>query len=182
MLDPYQPSDSDPFDSVKAAHLLSRTGFGGSEKEVAHSQALGPSDALDEMLDFPDAPAEEQSQSDLPDFSDIDGIPTNYQEYFRQLRNASEADKKELRQRFNQANQEIFMTTSHWWLNRMAYGSYPMQEKLALFWHGHFTSGAREERLTELLWKQNETLRQIARRISGKWSTPSAAIRPCWII
>ena len=30
MLAPYQPSAEDPFDSIKAAHLLNRAGFGES--------------------------------------------------------------------------------------------------------------------------------------------------------
>src|SRR5580658_1212812 len=109
LLQPYTPTDSDPFDNVKAAHLLNRAGFGGTEKEIEHVRSIGPAAALDELLDFPDAPAEEQSQTDLPDLSAIDGIPSSYQEYFRQIRSKSEADKRELRQRFNQANQEVLM-------------------------------------------------------------------------
>ena len=34
-LQPYRPTDADPFDGVKAAHLLNRAGFGGSPGEVA---------------------------------------------------------------------------------------------------------------------------------------------------
>jgi Protein of unknown function (DUF1800) len=168
LLQPYTPTDSDPFDNVKAAHLLNRAGFGGTEKEIEHVRSIGPEAALDELLDFPDAPAEEQSQTDLPDLSAIDGIPSSYQEYFRQIRSKSEADKRELRQRFNQANQEVLMATSHWWMNRMAYGPHPLQEKLTLFWHGHFTSGAKEERLTALLWQQNELLRRYSAANFGK--------------
>ena len=34
LLEPYQPSDAEPFDAVKAAHLLNRAGFGGTPEEV----------------------------------------------------------------------------------------------------------------------------------------------------
>ena len=49
-----------------------------------------------------------------------------------------------------------------WWLNRMATGSSPLQEKLTLFWHGHFTTSARDERSAMLMWRQNELLRRYA--------------------
>jgi uncharacterized protein (DUF1800 family) len=168
LLEPYTPTDGDPFDSVKAAHLLNRAGFGGTEKEIENIRSIGPEAALDQMMDFPDAAAEEQSQTDVPDLSAIDGIPNSFQEFYRQLRNKSEADKKELRQRFNTANQEVLMAMSHWWMQRMAYGAYPMQEKLTLFWHGHFTSSARDERASSLMWKQNELLRRYAAGNFGK--------------
>jgi len=48
----------------------------------------------------------------------------------------------------------------NWWLKRMAYGQYPLQEKLTFFWSGHFTTSARDERAASLMWQQNETLRQ----------------------
>ncbi len=50
--------------------------------------------------------------------------------------------------------------TSTWWLKRMAYGPHPLQEKLTLFWHGHFTTSARDERAALLMWNQNELLRR----------------------
>jgi hypothetical protein len=33
-LQPFEPSLSDPFDAVKAAHLMNRAGFGGTTDEV----------------------------------------------------------------------------------------------------------------------------------------------------
>jgi uncharacterized protein (DUF1800 family) len=44
----------------------------------------------------------------------------------------------------------------------MAVGPFPAQEKLTLFWHGHFTTSARDERSAWLMWQQNETLRRNA--------------------
>ena len=67
-----------------------------------------------------------------------------------------------LQQRLNQANQEALRATAMWWINRMAHGPYPLHEKLTFFWHGHFTTSARDERSAWLMWQQNETLRQFA--------------------
>ena len=33
-LQPYKPTSADPFDAIKAAHLLNRAGFGGTPREV----------------------------------------------------------------------------------------------------------------------------------------------------
>ena len=60
MLEPYQPTSDDPFDSVKAAHLLNRAGFGGTLAEIKQVQKLGPQAAVDWLLDFPNATADEQ--------------------------------------------------------------------------------------------------------------------------
>jgi uncharacterized protein (DUF1800 family) len=59
-------------------------------------------------------------------------------------------------------NREAMTETMKWWLNRMQSGAYPLQEKLTLFWHGHFTTSARDERNAASMWQQNETLRRNA--------------------
>ena len=58
-LEPYEPSSQDPFDRVKAAHLLNRAGFGGTEAEVQKVMKLGPTAAVEWLMDFPDKSADE---------------------------------------------------------------------------------------------------------------------------
>jgi len=163
LLAPYVPSESDPFDDVKAAHLLNRAGFGGTPDEVARVQKLGPQRAVEWLLDFPDAPAvEEEDENSSPDLSSIAGSPADFRAYYRQLRGKSPDEKKQLQQQFMQANRQAVEATTGWWLNRLAFGKYPLQEKLTFFWHGHFTTSAKDERAALLMWKQNELLRQNA--------------------
>jgi uncharacterized protein (DUF1800 family) len=163
LLQKYEPTDADPFDAVKAAHLLSRAGFGGTQEEIEHVRSIGPQAAADEMLDFPDIPAEEQSETDLPDLSAIDGLPKTFRDIRLQLAGAADpVAKQKIRQAINLANMQVLMTTMDWWLKRMAYGPYPMQEKLTLFWHGHFTTSAKDEHMAALMWRQNELLRSSA--------------------
>jgi hypothetical protein len=146
LLQPYKPTDDDPFDAVKAAHLLNRAGFGGRPDEIERVLKLGPQDAVDWLMDFPDAPAEEQSQTDQPDLSPIDGYPKNFRELRDRLANKSPDERKALINMLMQANREAIIQVSAWWMKRMAYGPYPLQEKLTFFWHGHFTSSAKYER------------------------------------
>jgi len=161
LLAQYVPTESDPFDDVKAAHLLNRAGFGGTPDEVARVQKLGPKQAVEWLLDFPDAPAEEELGNNVsPDLSSIAGSPSDFRQYYRQLRDKTPQEKKQLQQQFQQANRQALEATTAWWLNRMAFGQYPLQEKLTFFWHGHFTTSAKDERAALLMWKQNELLRE----------------------
>jgi len=51
-----------------------------------------------------------------------------------------------------------------WWLQRMRYTSWPLREKMTLFWHGHFATSTEKTRSSYLMWQQNETLRANALR------------------
>src|SRR5580658_6855088 len=162
MLSAYQPTDSDPFDEVKAAHLLNRAGFGGTDDEVQKILSLGPQKAVDHLLDFPDAPAQGSGDSG-PDLSSIADLPANFMQLRQQLKDAGDQQqRKMLQQKFQQSNREALDAIVKWWMNRMAFGPYPLQEKLTLFWHGHFTTSARDERAASLMWRQNELLRRYA--------------------
>src|SRR4051794_4457188 len=163
LLEAYEPSPGDPFDRVKAAHLLNRAGFGGTEEEVQKVIKLGPKGAVDWLLDFPNKSADEQDRSDVPDLSPIKGGPAgNFKELRRQLQSKTPAERKELMKQVQMANREAFMATFAWWMKRMASGPHALQEKLTLFWHGHFTTSFREEKATLLIWEQNELLRKMA--------------------
>jgi hypothetical protein len=173
LLTPYIPGESDPFDDVKAAHLLNRAGFGGTVEEVQKVRKMGPQNAADWLLDFPDAPSEEEDAGDSPDLGAIDGAPANFREYARKLVGKTPAEKKAIIQQFMQANRQAIEATIGWWLSRMAFGKYPLQEKLTFFWHGHFTTSAKDERAAILMWRQNELLRQNA---AGNFETFVRAI------
>jgi hypothetical protein len=169
LLESYRPTDTEPFDAVKAAHLLNRAGFGGTPEEVERVQKLGPQDAVDQLLDFPDAPAEEQSQTDVPILSSITGLPADFRQIYKSMQGKSDAEKKEIRQKFMMANREAINATVDWWLHRMAFGQHPLQEKLTLFWHGHFVTSAKDERSASAMWNQNELLRANALGNFGKF-------------
>jgi uncharacterized protein (DUF1800 family) len=51
---------------------------------------------------------------------------------------------------------------SGWWLHRMRHTPSPLLEKTTLFWHGHFATGADKVRDANLMYRQNEQLRQHA--------------------
>ena len=57
---------------------------------------------------------------------------------------------------------EIMRDLPGWWVQRMVATPNPLEEKMTLFWHGHFTSQARKVRDGRLLVWQNQLLRRGA--------------------
>jgi uncharacterized protein (DUF1800 family) len=53
-----------------------------------------------------------------------------------------------------------------WWLNRMAKGPRPFQEKMTLFWHSHFATSVEKVKSAYYMWRQNELFRRLA---TGNW-------------
>ena len=73
---------------------------------------------------------------------------------------------------------------THFWLDRMANDSpRPIQEKMALFWHGHFVSEFSKVGSAELMREQIDLYRtggltnigSIATTMSARWSLESGA-------
>src|SRR5947207_5271523 len=48
----------------------------------------------------------------------------------------------------------------------MAFGTRPLQEKMVLFWHGHFATSVEKVLESYLMWRQNELFRRLA---VGNW-------------
>ena len=51
-------------------------------------------------------------------------------------------------------------------MQRMARGPRPFQEKMVLFWHGHFATSVEKVRDAYFMWRQNELFRRLA---TGNW-------------
>jgi len=107
---------------------------------------LGPKGAVDWLLDFSNASADEQNSADVPDLSPIKGPAGNFRELRKQLQTQTPEQREQLMKQFQMANREAFMATFAWWMKRMAGGSHPLQEKLTLFWprplHHQLSRGA----------------------------------------
>ncbi len=134
MLSPIMPSE---WDERLARHLLSRAGFGVPRDRVAHLVRVGPTAAVNELVDFEDFP----SEPDLPDF-----IPDA--EVYRERRRAFELlgreERRKARQEFVVRERGQVQRLQAWWFERMTTTARPLEEKMTLFWHGHFATSAQK--------------------------------------
>ncbi|HEX3798480.1 MAG TPA: DUF1800 domain-containing protein [Verrucomicrobiae bacterium] len=147
------------WDYEMAAHLLNRAGFGGTPAEIERLAKLGHDGAVAHLVDFEKVP----DYGVNPDWAKPDP------ERAERLRKAREADpevRRQMQQEEQKMDRQRTVELRYWWLERMAYGSRPLQEKMTLFWHGHFATSIEKVRDPYLMWRQNDLFRQQG---TGYW-------------
>ncbi len=154
-----KPLSSDKWNYAAAAHLLNRAGFGGPPAEIQKLADLNHDQAVALLLDYEKIPDPTLN----PDWARPD--PTRA-ERVRALRDASPEEKKKMQQAEQQLQRQHMLELRGWWLQRMAAGPRPMQEKMVLFWHGHFATSEEKVREAYFMWRQNELFRRLA---TGNW-------------
>lgn len=167
-----------------AAHLLSRAGFGGPPREIEELVRLGPDKAVDRLVDFdaiadptpnpewakPDATRQDRERETRRVIGELQAelkkaaTPEERQEVLRKIEEARRKANAEDRR----IQAERMTELRGWWLERMAKGPRPLQEKLTLFWHGHFATSVTKVRDACYMWLQNDTFRRNA---AGNWRT-----------
>lgn len=160
-LEPFVPSASDPWDAAKAGHLLRRAGFGPLPTEVAAAVAAGPDRAVDALFAFSPEPPMPQI------FGDAIGAERQVDTTLGYIlaNHQRPKDHPELRALYevvNQAHGRAIVALTAWWLDRMATSPAPLQEKLTLFWHGHFTSSFGDVHDAMAIYYQNALFRRNA--------------------
>lgn len=135
-----------------AAHLLRRAGFGGTPEQITYLTSLGREGAVSYLVDY------ERIEGDLP-VPNVEGYEP------RRPRELLAMDKKERQKVIAQRRRDdrfVFEQVVSWWVEVMVSTPRPLEEKLVLFWHGHFTSGYREVKSAHAMLGQNELLRRHA--------------------
>ena len=159
-----------------AAHLLERAGFGGTPDEIQTLAKMSPAQAIARLVRF-----EGTDISQLPPF-EHSGVHDPGLEPFPPTRPAVTDLAKEKgealgikvkptgNRRLQPVVDEFFYwlrasvletnRVSYWWANRMLTSPRPLQEKMALFWHGHFASNEAKVRDYRKLLGQLELFQQ----------------------
>ena len=159
-----------------AAHLLERAGFGGTPEEIQALAKMTPAQAIARLVRF-----EGTDIGQLPPF-EHSGIHDAGLEPFPPTRPAVTDLAKEKgealgikvkpsgNRRLQPIVDEFFYwlrasvletnRVSYWWANRMLTSPRPLQEKMALFWHGHFASNEAKVRDYRKLLGQLELFQQ----------------------
>src|SRR5688572_21101436 len=175
-LSPIAPGD---WNAARAAHLLERAGFGGTPEDVARLAAMTPQRAVDSLVDYASVdnraakPFEESGVWD----PGMDPFPPSRAEAVRIGRERGEAlgvkvlpagSPRRLQpvvDKFFYGLRADTIETQRlgvWWANRMLTTNRPLEEKLTLFWHGHFATGNNKVRDYRMMLRQNQMLRARA--------------------
>jgi uncharacterized protein (DUF1800 family) len=148
-----EPLEAADWDHRKAAHLLDRAGFGGTLEEIAELAALPPVQAVDRLVKFQKVPQDERLH-DFPVQPYVAPPPTEDQtKYQRNL--------QVFFGRVSFDNGQI-EAARDWWLERMLLSKRPLEEKLALFWHGHLTTSNAGVYMSSEMIRQNQLFRRHA--------------------
>ena len=151
-----EPLPGTQWDTATAAHLMNRAGFGGSPQDIENLRQMGLPKAVSWFVDYEAIP----DKTPAPDWSQLDPQLLATREA---IRNAADPQTRQmLQQQQNQEENSQMADLRYWWIRRMALGPRPFQEKMTLFWHGHFATSFEKVRTPYFLWLQNETLRQHA--------------------
>jgi uncharacterized protein (DUF1800 family) len=138
---------SAPLSYEDARHLLNRTGFGATDAEIWRFTGVSREDAALKLLG-----ATRQRAATSPPPWAADPGPLRYP---RGGAGASEAARKQ----FQQEQIREGLQLRGWWLNEMLTTPSPLTEHMTLFWHNHFVSSQQKVKLSELMYRQNVTLR-----------------------
>jgi Protein of unknown function (DUF1800) len=154
-----KPIDKEKWDFTTAAHLLNRAGFGGTPDDIGRLAAMSPEQAVLSLINYEQIP----DSTPNPDWAKPD---PGRAERLMTLRNADPQTRKTMQQEEQRTQRQRSIELKHWWLERMTNGPRPLQEKMTLFWHGHFATSEQKVRDAYLMWKQNDLFRQHA---TGNW-------------
>lgn len=166
------PITSQQWNRTAARHLLERAGFGGTPAEIDALAALTPQQAVRQVVYFDgvDAgpgPAFEHSGVFKPG---LDPFPPSRPATTALAKKNGEALGVKVRPSGNRPAQAVVNEffywlrasrletdrVAYWWANRMLNSPRPLQEKMALFWHGHFATNEDKVRDYRKMLKQLE--------------------------
>ena len=167
----------------RAGHLIDRAGFGATPDEIAKLAAMTPVEAVASLVDYHAIPA------DLPPFDpsgvwdpSLRNFPVSRPQATQRAEKTGEAlgarVKPSGERRLQPVVDRFFYwlratvletrRLAFWWADRMVATNRPLEEKMALFWHGHFATG--EEKIRDYR-KMEQQLALLHREATGNFRT-----------
>jgi uncharacterized protein (DUF1800 family) len=167
------------WDYDKAAHLIERAGFGATPADIERLAAMTPEQVVDELINFTSIDNSATPAFDPSPIWDpgMDPFPKSRADAVRIARETGssmgvamlpEGESRRLQPVVNKffyglrSNAVETQRLATWFAERMLITRRPLEEKLTLFWHGHFATGSGKVRDTRMMLRQNEMLRANA--------------------
>jgi uncharacterized protein (DUF1800 family) len=169
-----KPLSDSQWNLQTARHLIARAGFDAPPSQVEQIHSLGLTKAVESLLQFQNPPP---SRS-LPRCAEEEADP---REFLKKLKSASPDERERLKMEARREMISRLQELQGWWLQRMIETPDPLQEKLTLFWHGHFATSFEKVKSPKIMWNQNEIFRNQG---MGKFSDllTSVSLDPAMLI
>ena len=160
-----KPLPADEFGYWQAQHLLNRAGFGGTPDQVRLLTQWGLEKSVAHLVNFRDLPVEAVA----PDRFRADIVRDLAPEERLAYRKAQQTQDEATVERFRRMEQERerqdrrqIREVQTWWLKRMIETPRPLEEKMTLFFHGHFATSYRTIENSYHMFRQNQLFRKHA--------------------
>lgn len=154
--DDLTPITAADWNADRAAHLLVHAGFGGTPAEIEALAARGPQQAVRSLVEYEATPNPRMQpfvESGLWDPS-LATFPESRPEATDRAEKSGSSMGVEVKPSGNRPVQPVSdrffywlratmletRRVGYWWANRMLQTTHPVEEKMALFWHGHFAT------------------------------------------
>ena len=175
--DDLQPLPTASWNRERAAHLLERAGFGATPSEVNRLAAMTAEQAVRTLVRY------ESIKQTLPAFDPSDSFDDGLDPFAVSrpaatdlARDKGEALGVKVKPAGNRRMQQVAdrflywlraskletQRVAYWWANRMLLTQRPLEEKMTLFWHGHFATSEEKVRDFRKMYLQNELFRSQA--------------------
>jgi uncharacterized protein (DUF1800 family) len=140
------------------AHLFRRAGFGLPPEELDHFTKLGVQGSVDYLIDY-DKVANPADRQYAP--PDLTAYSTRVDRALAADDLATTGNRAALQRETRAAFQAIKLVIQEWWVNRTLHTTRPLQEKMTLFWHGHFATAVSKTPAVQMM-HQNVIFRSLA--------------------
>jgi len=153
------------FGYEQARHLLWRAGFGGTPQQIQTLVGWGLEKSVDHLLN-PGNTGEEPIRPDRFDSSIMRPPNEEEKQAYRKAQKAQDEDLvakfRKMKQEQERKDREQINDMQKWWLKKMIETPRPLEEKMTLFWHGHFATSYRTIENSFHMFKQNQLFRTHA--------------------
>ncbi len=157
--------DSELFGEAQARHLLARAGFGGTPAQVRTLAGWGLERSVDYLLE-PDEIEDGRVEADLFDPNIMRPYTADQRAMYRAAQQRGDEDtlsqQRLQRQQRQRDDRRQMRELQRWWLTRMIETPKPLEEKMTLFWHGHFATSYRTIENSYHMFRQNQLFRKHA--------------------
>ncbi|MBK7642442.1 MAG: DUF1800 domain-containing protein [Planctomycetes bacterium] len=143
------------WDARHAEHLLNRAGFGARRAQIEAAVEKGMATCVDELIEKR---------------ADVDPVLIQRPEEpsKREMRELDADQRRNVQREVRERDRRQLLEYTAWSMGRMQSGEDPLEERMALFWHGVFTSSSDRVERSCMILQQDQLIRDQALGNYGK--------------